>query len=89
MPISTHLNPTLTKKNNMKYLLKLFLLITLISCGGTPKKNIPVEFDYGKIERNTYLNSFFSLEIPFDSAWYIQSQEEMNKMVKQIGRAHV
>lgn len=67
----------------MKHLLKLFLLITLISCSGTPKKNVPIEFDYGKIEQNTYLNSFFGLEIPFNSEWYVQSQEEMNKMVKQ------
>jgi len=42
--------------------------ISLISCG----REIPSDFDYGKVENNTYTNDFFGYSLEIPEEWFVQ-----------------
>lgn len=54
--------------------------ITLISC----KREIPSDFDYGKIVSNTYSNAFFGLTMQIPEGWFIQD-EATKKVLSEEG----
>ncbi|WP_157972893.1 hypothetical protein [Aureibaculum luteum] len=45
--------------------------LSLMSCG----REIPTDFDYGKVEENTYTNDFFGLTMEIPDGWHVQDQE--------------
>lgn len=55
----------------------VFLTIVLNSCNN---ENIPANFDYGRIENNTYINSFFDFEMTLPDGWVVQTKEQMENM---------
>jgi hypothetical protein len=60
-------------KTLTKYLSIILLFSLLFSCG---KKNQPVNFDYGHVENNSYINSYFGFKIDLPSGWIVQSKEQ-------------
>jgi len=64
----------------------LFILTVLItSCNPSGK---PKNFDYGHIENNKYLNSFFGLELSLPDNWIVQTKEQTENLTK-IGKDFV
>lgn len=61
----------------------IFLLVTIVflSCINETKK-LPENFDFGSIENYKYINNYFNLQIRFDSIWIVQTQQQMNSIVK-------
>lgn len=62
----------------------LFLLCftcLLLSCNRS--RRIPENFDYGSIKGNQYHNDFFGLDLTFDTAWAVQSKEEMRNIMNK------
>jgi hypothetical protein len=59
----------------------LFVFITAANYG----QNQPKDFDYGKVENNRYVNSYFAFEIPVPADWFIQSKEKTENMA-QLGK---
>ncbi|WP_162497573.1 hypothetical protein [Aureibaculum marinum] len=56
----------------MKHILFIAICtLSLISCG----REIPTDFDYGKVEKNTYTNDFFGLTMKIPEGWHVQNQE--------------
>lgn len=41
-----------------------------------------VDFDYGRIENSTYLNSYFNFEIAIPADWIVQNKEQMESLKK-------
>ena len=64
----------------MKYCLSLCLIVFVIV--GCKNQNMPENFDYGTIEDNIYRNEYFDVEFTFDSKWHIQTQEDMDDLMK-------
>lgn len=80
---STNNKLIITEKQNMKTKLHLLgLLILIISLSGCTDTKQPKNFDYGHIENNTYLNSFFRLELTIPDNWIIQNQEQTENLTK-------
>jgi len=57
----------------------LFITILTISCNLKPESSV---FDFGHVENNKYLNSFFGLEIDIPNNWDIKSKEETEFIAK-------
>lgn len=68
----------------MKTKLFLILLLTIHFLGCTTQKE-PNDFDYGKIEGNKYINSYFDFEITIPTKWIVQSSEQYDKLA-EIGK---
>jgi len=64
----------------MKFIKFLPALFIFAACGA---KEMPKDFDYGKVENSTYKNSFFDFEIEIPEDWAVQSQEAMNSINEQ------
>lgn len=61
-------------------LLSIFLLtITVVGCNNQGK---PVDFDYGHVENNKYVNSYFDFEMTIPTNWIIQTKDEMDHLAK-------
>jgi len=59
----------------------IFLLyISILGCKDTTEKNVPENFDYGRVENNTYINEFFDLKIPVNPNWYLLDSEQMDRI---------
>lgn len=65
-----------TKLNLIGFLI-LTLFMTNCKQNGKPK-----DFDYGHIENNKYLNSFFGFELTFPDNWIVQSKEQTEELTK-------
>ncbi len=70
--------------------MKLLLLSLLLLTASCNNKNaappeMPKDFDYGKIENNTYSNTFFDFSMKFPSDWKVQSKKEMEELV-EVGK---
>lgn len=61
-----------------KLLLIALLAVCNISCNN--EKNLPKNFDYGRIENSAYVNDYFGLKLPFDSDWKVQNEAQMTNM---------
>ncbi|MFI2744147.1 hypothetical protein ACG2LH_15545 [Zhouia sp. PK063] len=55
------------------------IIITFFGCN-TQKEN--THFDYGRIENNTYTNSYFGFQLQLPEGWVIQSKEDKDKMME-------
>lgn len=60
-------------KNNLLILLVLFLA----ACAGEDK---PKGFDYGKVENDKYVNTYFGFEIDVPENWAVQDQEQVDAL---------
>ncbi|MCX6237351.1 MAG: hypothetical protein NTY07_07300 [Bacteroidia bacterium] len=66
---------------NTFYLFSFLVYIsTLLGCSNSDK---PIDFDYGKIENNKYINNYFGCEISIPKEWVIQTKEQMDKLSKK------
>ena len=62
------------------YRLTIFLLLIIIaSCNNQGK---PKDFDYGRVENNQYINSFFDVKMTVPAGWIIQTKEQMDNLSK-------
>ena len=60
------------------FLSTIFLLsIVLIGCNRNEK---PKNFDYGHIDNNKYVNSYFDFEITLPDGWIVQNKDQMDKL---------
>jgi len=46
------------------------------------EKDFPENFDYGNIDKNGYHNSFFKVDITFDTTWFVQNKEQIERLSK-------
>ncbi len=71
----------------LKFKLLGILLLTIFmnSCNGQDK---PMNFDYGRVENNKYVNTFFEFEITLPTDWIVQTKEQMDDMTRK-GKALV
>ncbi|WP_027418512.1 hypothetical protein [Crocinitomix catalasitica] len=53
------------------------LSVLLLACN---TREIPENFDYGRVEGNVYSNDFFAFEMNVPKGWAVQSKEEMDKL---------
>jgi hypothetical protein len=60
----------------------LVLLVVVSSCSGP---DAPADFDYGKVENNRYVNSYFDFEMSLPPDWVVQTQEEMER-ITSVGK---
>lgn len=71
----------------MKTIKHILLIIictgTLISC----KREIPSDFDYGKIEQNTYTNSFFGHTMTIPEGWFVQDEDVQKQLSAEGAKA--
>jgi len=56
-----------------------FLILITNGCNSQDK---PKDFDYGRVENNKYVNSFFDFEISLHTDWIVQTKEQMESMSK-------
>jgi hypothetical protein len=66
----------------MKKIIYLFIVSVLLSCSDE-NKNLPENFDFGKIEDGTYKNDYFDMEVLFNPNWIVQDKQEMNNLVER------
>jgi len=66
-------------KTRLNFIGLLFLTALITSCNSSGK---PKNFDYGHIENNKYLNSFFGLELSLPNDWIVQSKEQTENLAK-------
>lgn len=64
-------------KLNLIGLLFLTIIFTGCNFGGKPDN-----FDYGHIEKNKYLNSFFGMELTVPDNWIVQNKEQTENISK-------
>ena len=67
-------------------LIIIFLLLqNMIACSDNnqPKPNS------ASVVENTYKNTFFNFQIDLPKNWHLASQETMDEISNEIGRAHV
>ncbi len=69
-------------KTKLKLIGLFILIFSLTSCNQNGK---PKNFDYGHIEDNKYLNSFFGLELTIPDSWIVQTKEQTENLSK-VGR---
>lgn len=65
----------------MKTPITAVLLLTIL-ISGCKVESTPDNFDYGKVEGNKYVNSYFDLEMDVPADWFVQSQEQMENITK-------
>lgn len=67
----------------MKAIPNVIVFLTLILFVSSCTQNVkPKKFDYGHIENNKYLNSFFGLELTFPEDWIVQTKEQTDNISK-------
>jgi hypothetical protein len=66
----------------MKLNLTILFLVTIVlnSCNIQSK---PKSFDYGRVENNKYVNSYFSFEMNVPSQWIVQTKEQMENIANE------
>jgi hypothetical protein len=64
--------------------LNLIVIALIFISTGCATHNKPKGFDYGKIEKNIYLNSFFRIEMEIPQGWAISSKQQ-NKRLRKLG----
>ena len=57
--------------------------ISLMSC----KREIPKDFDYGKVENDTYSNAFFGLTMEIPEGWFIQDEATKKALSEEGAQA--
>lgn len=70
-----------TKPKKMKKLLLLLSIVLVFGCK-EEKKNMPTNFDFGKIEGTVYSNDFFKFKISSNPDWYVLSQEQLDNVIE-------
>ena len=66
-------------KRNLNFIGIILLTVLTLSCNTNVK---PKDFDYGKVENNKYLNSFFGFKMELPSDWEVQTKEQMENLAK-------
>ena len=64
-------------KFNLIGILSFMILLT-----GCNQQNKPKNFDYGRVENNKYVNSFFNYEITLPAKWVVQTKDQMERATK-------
>jgi hypothetical protein len=64
----------------LKIMRLFFFAVALLTVAGC--KQQPKNFDYGKIEKGVYANSFFDFEIPVPPNWAVQNKEQVQQLQK-------
>jgi hypothetical protein len=59
------------------------LLATIITILGCNRIGKPINFDYGRIENNKYINDYFDLELTVPDKWVAQSKEQMERQAQK------
>jgi len=62
-----------------KWLSPIVFLGLLCGCSG---EKAPADFDYGRVQDNKYVNSFFDFEMKVPADWVVQTQEQMENITK-------
>lgn len=62
------------------HLLGIFFLILIPNVCNSQDK--PKDFDYGRVENNKYVNSFFDFEISLHTDWIVKTKEQMESLTK-------
>lgn len=65
-----------------------YLLLGVCFSGVSQPDSVSTQFDYGRVEGNTYKNDFFDVTITFDSTWVIQNKSLM-KQLSKVGREQI
>ena len=62
----------------------IFLIsVTLLSFGCKEEKNVPTNFDYGKVENGIYKNNFFGIRIPVGDQWFVHNKQQMDRLEEE------
>ena len=69
-------------------ILLLFISLLLFSNGFSQEQNASENFDFGTTEAGLYKNTYFNLEVPFDSTWSVQTPEQI-KNLSEIGEEYI
>ncbi len=64
----------------MKNVIYLIAAFAALSCT-SPKKNVPLDFDFGKTENGKYTNNYFNMEVTFNPDWKVQNKSQMNDLI--------
>lgn len=59
----------------------LFVCIIALTTGCSVD-NKPASFDYGKVENNEYVNSYFNVRMNIPEGWNVQAQEQIDHITK-------
>lgn len=63
-------------------LLALLVLPALFYCCNTQsKQKKEKDFDYGRVENGTYVNSYFNFTMKLPEGWVVQTKEQMEEMI--------
>ncbi|MCD4773736.1 MAG: hypothetical protein K8R41_10185 [Bacteroidales bacterium] len=62
----------------IKLLAILFISLFIFGCNSQNVEG----FDYGRVENNKYLNSFFDFEISIPPTWVVQTKEQTDNLVE-------
>tara|TARA_R110000868_G_scaffold6454_3_gene36613 strand:+ start:7743 stop:8396 length:654 start_codon:yes stop_codon:yes gene_type:complete len=60
----------------IKFKFLSILLVSLITISSYSQTK-PVDFDYGKVKNNKYVNSFFNCELNIPTDWVVQTKEQI------------
>jgi len=67
----------ITKQSFMQIGALTLIMFLIFSCNSNDK---PANFDYGKIEDNSYINNYFKFEIKLPKDWVVSSREQLDIM---------
>ena len=67
----------------LKLILPFLFLVVAFSCKNIT--GIPDNFDYGKVEGTTYINTYFKFKMPLDSGWEVIDNKVMDSL-KEISK---
>jgi hypothetical protein len=65
----------------MKNIFTFLVILSCASCASDASKTAQL-FDLGKAENGIYTNTFFNLEVPFDTSWKVQDKQQMSDIIK-------
>lgn len=64
----------------MKFIYSVVTIILVTACNADINQT-PLTFDYGKTANGLYTNSYFNMTMPYDTSWFVQEKDAMNKLV--------
>lgn len=62
------------------------VLFFIFSCNS--EKNVPDNFDYGSVNEDTYVNTYFNFKLEFPESWTVLSREQQDRMTGAGIRDH-
>jgi hypothetical protein len=74
---------TRTKQGLKKLFTAGFLFTALLFSACSNKQGKPDDFDYGKVEKDKYTNTYFQMEMDIPKGWTVQSKEQLEDISKK------